>query len=82
MPDSYPCPCCGFLTLGEPAPGTFVICPVCGWEDDEVQFVNPQLEGGANPLSLQEARLNFLTFGAGMREDLSRVRPPTADEIP
>ncbi len=34
----YACPCCGYLTLTEKPPGTFAICPVCFWEDDEVQF--------------------------------------------
>ncbi|MFI8189745.1 CPCC family cysteine-rich protein [Streptomyces sp. NPDC085946] len=28
----YPCPCCGFLALGERS--TFEICSVCFWEDD------------------------------------------------
>jgi hypothetical protein len=28
----YPCPCCGFVTLGERS--AFEICPVCFWEDD------------------------------------------------
>lgn len=28
----HPCPCCGFLTLGERS--NFEICPVCFWEDD------------------------------------------------
>lgn len=50
-----PCPCCGFLTLEEEY-GLFVICPVCGWEDDGVQLANPTSAGGANSLSLAEAQ--------------------------
>lgn len=34
----YACPCCDFLTLEEPPVGTFAICPVCWWEDDNIQF--------------------------------------------
>jgi len=82
MADSYPCPCCGFLTLGGPPPGTFEICPVCWWEDDAAQFFDPQFAGGANPLSLEEAKLNYLAFGAGMKEDVSKVRRPLPEEIP
>jgi hypothetical protein len=39
--DHYPCPGCGFFTLGEKAPGTYDICRLCGWEDNPVQFDNP-----------------------------------------
>jgi len=67
---NYPCPCCGFLTVGEPPPGTFEICDVCGWEDDEVQFDNPDFRGGANYPSLNEARLNYAKFGAAKKKSL------------
>ncbi|MFB9883178.1 CPCC family cysteine-rich protein [Planobispora siamensis] len=30
--EPYPCPFCGFLTLGQR--GMHEICPVCFWEDD------------------------------------------------
>src|SRR5262245_51203908 len=57
MPDSVdiPCPACGFLTL-EGAYGSYVICDVCGWEDDQVQLANPAFGGGANGESLIEAQ--------------------------
>ena len=32
------------------------ICPVCGWEDDAVATRYPDLEGGANGMSLNEYR--------------------------
>src|SRR5579872_1723355 len=81
MSDSYRCPCCGYWTLSEEPPGTFVICPVCSWEDDRVQYDDPSYEGGANGTSLNQARANFQRFGAAFREDLSRVRPPLEDEL-
>jgi Cysteine-rich CPCC len=52
----YACPCCDNLTLVEAPPGSFDICPVCGWEDDSVQFDDPDYAGGANRSSLREAR--------------------------
>lgn len=79
---SYPCPCCGFLTMSGPVRHTFIICPVCGWEDDEVQYYDPNFAGGANVESLNEARANYAKLGAINREALSGVRPPLPDEMP
>jgi hypothetical protein len=82
MPSKHPCPCCGFLTLEERAPGTFAICPVCFWEDDDVQFHDPDLEGGANAVSLTRARENFRAFGASSQACVDLVRPPRPSETP
>ncbi len=49
----YTCPCCGYRTLDEEPPGTYDICEICFWEDDPVQFVDPDYEGGANTPSLR-----------------------------
>ena len=48
----YICPCCGKHTLHENPPGTFEICGICGWEDDDVQYNDPAYSGGANEVSL------------------------------
>ena len=53
-----PCPCCGTLALSEP--GAYEICQICGWEDDPVQAADPKYKGGANRLSLAEARKLWL----------------------
>lgn len=37
----FACPCCGSFTLTEKPPGTFSICEVCGWEDDNIQYDDP-----------------------------------------
>jgi hypothetical protein len=66
--------------LLEKPPGTFAVCPVCFWEDDEAQFRNPTYTGGANQVSLAEAQKNFVEYGAIAREFRDRVRPPTPDE--
>lgn len=79
---TYACPCCGYLTFGDEPPGTFEVCPVCFWEDDEVQFRDPSYEGGANSISLDQARKNFVAIGASSRENLKYVRDPLPNEIP
>ncbi len=80
--ENFPCPCCGYLTLSEPPPGTFEICPVCNWEDDDVQYNNIDFEGGANDESLKQARHNFKKFGSSSLRFLKQVRTPQPDEIP
>lgn len=83
-PEGYrrACPCCGYRTLGDLSPGSYEICPVCFWEDDLPQFETPDLSGGANRVSLTEAKRNFAEFGACERNALSRVRPPLESERP
>lgn len=52
--DEYPCLCCDepvFEALGE-----YDICPNCNWEDDPSQSKNPDRGGGANKMSLNEAK--------------------------
>jgi Cysteine-rich CPCC len=61
----YACPCCDFLTLTEAPSGSYAICPVCRWEDDPVQFRDPDYTGGANRPSLRQARETFRRTGAG-----------------
>jgi hypothetical protein len=50
----HPCRCCGARTIA--CLGHYEICSVCGWEDDPHQAENPDLRGGANKPSLNEAR--------------------------
>jgi ribonuclease HII len=78
----YACPCCGFLTLPAPPPGTFDLCEVCWWEDDPVQFRDPTYEGGANAPSLNQARQNFATIAVSDPAMKGHERPPRPEEIP
>lgn len=55
----YKCPCCGELTYETMPGGTYEICPVCKWEDDPVQFKDPDYAGGANECSLNQAIKNW-----------------------
>ncbi len=79
---SYPCPCCGNLTFDEEPCGSFEICPVCYWEDDNVQNDHPTYDGGANGISLNEAKQNFASFGAIREEYVKEVRKPLPEESP
>ena len=47
------CPVCGKYQFEED--DNFEICPVCGWEDDAIQREAPDYDGGANPISLNQA---------------------------
>ena len=81
-----PCPCCGFLTL-EAFYGSYVICDVCGWEDDGVQLANPTSGGGANSESLREAQQKsllkyprFIDLARGYRRS-RRWRPLSSADV-
>lgn len=39
----FKCPVCGKYTF-QSGPGSYEICPVCGWEDDKAQYKDPNLK--------------------------------------
>ena len=78
----FACPCCGYRTLAAEPPGTFAHCEVCWWEDDQVQFEQPDYEGGANAPSLNQARANFLRIGVSDAQFAGSQREPLPEEMP
>ena len=82
QPQRHPCPCCGYLTLPAPPPGTYAHCEVCWWEDDPVQFADPDYEGGANAPSLRQARAHFAALGVSDPQFQGHGRSPRPHEIP
>lgn len=70
------CPCCGYDTFDPIDRGNYSICPICYWEDDPIQFKEPNLSGGANRVSLIEGQNNFLAFGACEYDMIKNVRKP------
>lgn len=52
--NKIPCPCCGQTMVAE-----YEICDVCLWENDPAQLWKPSQSGGANMMSLDEARQAF-----------------------
>ncbi|MDX6916008.1 CPCC family cysteine-rich protein [Pectobacterium carotovorum] len=57
MPDDPGCSCCGSDSVE--GVGEHEICSRCRWEDDPFQAINPDRSGGANRMSLNQARLAF-----------------------
>ena len=51
------CPCCGKYEFEEI--DFYEVCPICGWEDDPLQRDDPDYEGGANELSLNQHRAKY-----------------------
>lgn len=45
------CPCCGKKYVEE-----HEICEECDWQNDPVQLLRPDFSGGANKMSLIDAR--------------------------
>ncbi len=77
---SVHCPCCGYRTLS--SLGADQICQVCFWHDDgQSDETADEIWGGPNKdLSLNQARENFRSFGAGHRDWLVHVRKPRPEE--
>ena len=48
------CPCCGKASVEE-----YEICPVCNWQNDPIQTLHPSMAGGANKMTLEEAKAAF-----------------------
>lgn len=55
------CPVCGKYRFKF----EYDVCEVCGWENDGLQFIEPDYEGGANKLSLNEYRKQWLEKNKG-----------------
>lgn len=49
--NKIPCPCCGKTQVED-----YDICGECAWENDPVQLWKPDKRGGANVMSLNEAK--------------------------
>ena len=77
----YKCPCCNYYTFDSKPDGEYDICPVCFWEDDPFQSENPDLDGMANRVSLNQARENYKKFGACEKHMLPYVRKPNINEM-
>jgi len=73
-PSLQPCPVCGFRTLK--AVGKFETCELCGWKDDPAQSADPDLKGGANAPSLNEAQAAWQGREKRRAASLKKTSPP------
>lgn len=76
----YMCPCCGHYTYGEEPNGEYHICPVCFWEDDPEAYDDPDKICDCNHVSLNQAKKNYIVFGACCENLIPHVRKPYEDE--
>lgn len=82
METLYPCPCCGYRTLQHEPPGTYLICPICFWEDDgDTGATSGHRWGGSNQVCLRQAQRNFVTLGACESQWLQDVRSPLPGDV-
>jgi len=68
------CDCCASSSLYKEPPDSCEICPVCEWQQDSVQYSDPDLDSGPNQVSLNQARENFKNFGASDLRFISTER--------
>ena len=54
------CLCCEDASLLE---GDWEICALCGWQDDPRAYEDAEMDGGANEMSLVEAKRYWRTTG-------------------
>ncbi len=81
MTEKYKCPCCNHNTMSNDDSLMYDICPVCYWENDPIQNIDENFIGGANKVSLAQARKNYIEFGASSIEFLNKVRKPLDNEM-
>ena len=48
------CPVCGEYEFGKE--DDYDICPICNWENERYQYEHPNEDGGANKMSLNQAK--------------------------
>lgn len=76
------CPCCGNFTIESDDEVIVDICDVCLWQYDVVAHEKPDLNIGANHVSLNRARENYKTFGVCKKGYNYLVRAPFLTELP
>ena len=69
------CPCFDFVSLAER--GSYLVCPICFWEDDGQDITEIDVPSGSNRgLTLREGRDNFEKVGAFHTEMVEHVLAP------
>ncbi|MFC4561965.1 CPCC family cysteine-rich protein [Nocardiopsis mangrovi] len=74
-----PCPCCGYKVHSDGA-GSYLICPICFWEDDPQALRWPFGADNANKISLFDAQRNYAEFGAKTERSVPFVASAVGEE--
>ncbi len=61
------CPVCGRYEFQQPE--TVHLCPVCGWKYDPIQMQDYLHPGTANPLNVNQARLEYFLLSDSLTHD-------------
>ncbi|MGD9816695.1 MAG: CPCC family cysteine-rich protein [Hyphomonadaceae bacterium] len=64
------CLCCGHPTISSRS-ADYQICPECRWEDDPISYDQPDFVGGANGVSLNQARAKYRAHGSSRSPEKS-----------
>lgn len=75
MENNNCCPVCNKYFFDEE--DNYDICPVCGWENDGIQYKDHNYAGGANNLSVNECRIEYFL----MQYELTKVKAEKYKEI-
>lgn len=73
---AYACPCCGYHTLAVPPPGSYIVCPICCWEDLPLHEHRPLPYCHA----IRQAQQRFLQLGVCDEQYRRLVRAPGLDD--
>lgn len=73
---SYACLCCGYRTLAAPPPGSYIVCPICVWEDLPPHLHQPK----PYCVALRRAQRTFLALGVCDARHRALARPATAHD--
>ncbi len=78
----YRCRCCNNKTFYVPPKYSLsYICPVCYWEEDSFITSDSDPSDCNHGLSLNDAKANYLSFGACSKDMLEHARPATQEEM-
>jgi hypothetical protein len=76
------CLCCYNFTIESCDEVIVDICDVCYWQFDAVAHTMPNINIGANHISLNQARENYKKFGVCKPQFKNMVREPLEEELP
>lgn len=75
----YACPCCKYYSFVDYDDAFFEICSICFWQNDTNEL--DKCSGANHGLTLRQAQINFLKFGACDERFIGSTRKPREYEL-